>query len=120
MNDEGVKMSTLTLICLFFSICLLATVTKWYLACAGLIAVAIGVEVWLEGLVHSYAGLIGMVIMAMLVVADGRENKENSILQKYNPFNEKAKLNPVIRFVILLVFLLAFAIRLFSFFVWGR
>lgn len=39
-------MSTLILICLFFSICLLAGVTKWYLAGAGLIAVAIGVEVW--------------------------------------------------------------------------
>ena len=113
-------MSTLILICLFFSICLLAGATKLYLAGAGLIAVAIGVEVWIEGVAHSYACFIGMLIMTVLVIVDGRENKENSILQKYNPFNENVKLNPVIRFVILLVFLLAFAIRLFSFFVWGR
>ena len=119
IQQKEIVMLTINVI-LYVSTLFFVMVTSRYLMGLFFLLVIMLSEIPAHGIEHSCFLVLCEITLAIFVVKETSQKKGSSPLLAYNPFYEKNKLNSKVRFGILFVFSLAFAIRLFSFFVWGR
>ena len=103
-------------LCLFLGLWGVAALTKKYMLCAGLTFVFMVLDVFRNGMDNYLILFAGSLLLLWMIVKDTLKYKEDSLIIRYNPFNEKSCIAPRVRLLILILFFVAFTIRLFAYF----
>ena len=105
---------------LILGLWVVAAITQRYMICASMVFLLMLIDIWFHSLNNSLLLCAGILLLLWMIMKDTLKNKDESIVLKYNPLYDKNRLNPKIRLLILVLFSIAFLIRLIAFFAFNR
>ena len=97
-----------------------AAITRRYMICAGMVFLLMVIDIWLHSMTNALMLCAGIFLLCWMIIKDTLKNKADSVVLKYNPLYAENKLNPKIRIAILIIFIVAFLIRIVAFFALNR
>lgn len=97
-----------------------AAITQRYMICAGMVFVLMIIDIWFHSLDNSLLLCVGILLLCWMIMKDTLKNKDEALALKYNPLYEKNQLNPRVRLCVLIVFGVAFVIRVIAFLAFHR
>lgn len=93
---------------------IIGLITQKYMLFVFLVFMFMVLDMVLGGENHWQIHVMSNFFMLLLIIKDTLRNKDNSLILKYNPLYERNKLNPKVRFVLLVIILISFFIHFFS------
>ncbi|MGN0846408.1 MAG: hypothetical protein ACI4RA_03375 [Kiritimatiellia bacterium] len=105
---------------LYLGIWGVSALNQKYMLCAGLMFIVMVLDVFQNGMSNAVLLLAGNFMLLWMTIKDTQRHKNEALILKYNPLNEKSKISPRVCLLLLLIFVLAFIVRIGSYFVVGR
>lgn len=97
-----------------------AAITHRYMICAGMLFLLMVVDVWFHSLNNSLLLCACILLLCWMIIKGTLKYKDEFAILKYNPLYENNRLSPRVRLCILIVFMLAFAVRIIAFLAFNR